>query len=124
MFRTVFIAAFLAFGVISVSSSILSSNDLTVGARQSNDKLVYDGIIDIPASWIGRKVIHEQTFNATLSNHIITQLRALDLAENDTGASVIVTAGGPGHESMTLRFKSQRLRGIYFRVLVFAKSRY
>lgn len=103
--------------------SVLSSNDLIVGSRTYDDQLVHEENIAIGASIIGKKVIHEQTIKV-LTNHVITQVLALDQATGNTGAEVTVTKGGPGQDSITLRFKSQRFRGIYFNVKVYAKIKH
>ncbi|CAB0038880.1 unnamed protein product [Trichogramma brassicae] len=98
------------------------SHDLVIGERQYNDILVYSENIALQASVVGQKVVHEQTFSA-INNHVITQVVAKDSANDGTGATVTVTGGGPGHDSITLRFKSQRFRGVYFTVQVFAKPK-
>ena len=98
------------------------SHHLIIGKKQPNDDLVYQETIGISASLIGKKVTLEKTFNAIL-NHVITQVRAIDIKSDGTGAYAMATAGGPGHQSVTLRFESQRFHGIYFIVQLFAKQR-
>ncbi|XP_014238050.1 probable salivary secreted peptide [Trichogramma pretiosum] len=98
------------------------SHDLVIGERQYNDILVYSENIALQASVVGQKIVHEQTFNA-INNHVITQVVAKDSADDGTGATVTVTGGGPGQDHITLRFKSQRFRGVYFTVQVFAKPK-
>ena len=98
------------------------SHHLVIGQRQYNDVLVYQENINEPASLIGQKVIKEQTFNA-IKDHVITEVRALDQATDDTGATVTVTGGGPGQDFIKLRFKSQRFHGVYFTVQVYAKPK-
>lgn len=101
----------------------IESNNLIVGKRQYNDKLIYQENINKKASIIGMKIILEKVINVP-RDYVITEVRALDMMTDGTGAFVVVTGGGPGQESISLRFKSQRFHGIYFVVQVYAKPRY
>ncbi|XP_003424275.1 probable salivary secreted peptide [Nasonia vitripennis] len=99
------------------------SNNLIVGKRHPNDKLMYQENINKRANIVGKKTIYEEVINVP-RDHVITAVRALDMMTDGTGAFVVVTGGGPGQESVSLRFKSQRFHGIYFIVQVYAKPRY
>lgn len=101
----------------------VESNNLIVGKREYNDKLVYQENINKKPNIVGKKTIHEEVINVP-RGYVITEVRALDMITDGTGAFVIVSGGGPGQESVSLRFKSQRFHGIYFIVQVYAKPRY
>lgn len=129
------IALAVAVAVVSVNTSTVDvaelewniirdgQNNLIVGERAKNDHLDYQENISVGASLIGKKVVVEKTFNVT-KGHVITQIRALDQATDGTGATSVITAGGPERNSVTLRFKSQRFHGVYFVVQLYAKPGY
>ena len=96
------------------------SHNLVVGSRQYNDKLIYEENISESYQISGKKKIITRTIKAP-ANYVITQVRALDQITDGTGAEPTVTGGGPGLNQVSLRFKSQRWHGIYFRLEVYAK---
>lgn len=95
------------------------SHNLIVGYRMPGDRLVFrEGIVK-NSSWM-KIVIIEKTFNATKYDRI-TMLRALDQKTNGNGAYASILRGGPGHNNVTMKFKSQRGHGINFVVELYAR---
>lgn len=124
------VAIILVMGV-TVNSSPVSldvfavgkSNDLVVGQRQARDSLVYTESITEKFLVSGKKLIITKNIEVP-NGYVITQVRALDKATDGTGAEATVIGGGPDMDWISLRFKSQRWRGIYFNIEVYAKPRY
>ncbi|XP_015429116.1 PREDICTED: probable salivary secreted peptide [Dufourea novaeangliae] len=95
------------------------SNHLAVGYRVPGDRLVLRQNIIKKSSWM-QVVVEEKTFYVS-GNEQITLVQALDQKTNGNGAHASLTAGGPGHSNVSLRFKSQRGHGINFVVEVYAR---
>ncbi|XP_015591250.1 probable salivary secreted peptide [Cephus cinctus] len=95
------------------------SNHLILGSRIPGDRLAVQQSVVKSSSWM-QVTTREQTFS-TSGYGLITQIQALDQKTNGNGARAIVTAGGPGQNYVTLRFKSQRGHGINFLVQIYAR---
>ena len=95
------------------------SHDLVIGYRQPGDRLVVRSRVVKNSSWM--KIVTEQkTFNASRWDRI-TMVQALDQKTNGNGAYASILNGGPGHQNVTIRFKSQRSHGIDFIVELYAR---
>ena len=123
-----FLIASLALAVFIVDSTGFSllgkpnkSHNATFGSRGSNDRLVYRENI-IKRSKMFSKVEFTKTFNTT-NNDIITQVKAIDTKTDGSGAYAYLIKNGPGHNNVTLRFKSQSRNGIKFVVEIYARPR-
>lgn len=95
------------------------SHHLIVGSRLPGDRLVLSENIIKNSKWL-QVVTAEKTFRAP-RYQIITQVSALDQKTNGKGAFASLIKGGPGHNNVTLKFKSQRGHGINFRVQIYAR---
>lgn len=95
------------------------SHNLIVGSRMPGDRLVLSQAVVKNSSWM-RIVTETKTFQAP-HNERITLVEALDQRTDGTGAYASILNGGPGHNSVTIRFKSQRGHGIDFVVNLYAR---
>ncbi|XP_043253334.1 probable salivary secreted peptide [Colletes gigas] len=102
------------------NNSTNKSHNLSIGYRMPGDKLVLRQNVVKTSSWM-QIVTEQKTFN-TSQFYRITLVNALDQKTNGNGAYASLTSGGPGYNSATLRFKSQRGHGINFVVEVYARS--
>ncbi|XP_058799496.1 probable salivary secreted peptide [Phymastichus coffea] len=105
------------------SQAEIGSHSITVGIREQNDKMIHQEHISESFLITGQKKIIERVIRAS-ENHVITMVRAIDDATDGTGAEPSITSGGPGSDWVAVRFKSQRLRGVYFNLEVYAKPSY
>lgn len=96
-----------------------NSHNLVVGYRLPGDKLVLRQNVIKNSSWM-RVVVVEKSFSI-LEFERITLLRALDQKTNGNGAYASILEGGPGHNNVTIRFKSQRGHGIDFTVELYSR---
>ncbi|KAG7206235.1 hypothetical protein KM043_003627 [Ampulex compressa] len=119
--KCIVLAAFvaLACNVELGSASGDKSHHLVVGSRLPGDKLSMKENIVKSSSWL-RIVTVEKTFYVQ-THERITQVQALDQKTNGNGAYASLVGGGPGHNFVTLRFKSQRSHGINFVVEIFSR---
>ncbi|KAK0085230.1 hypothetical protein PV325_005565 [Microctonus aethiopoides] len=101
------------------SSHANKSHDLIVGSRSSGDRLALEQNIIKSRNWLKENVI-KQSFNISKSQ-TITQIQALDQDTHGHGAYVSLSKGGPGYNSVSLKFKSQRDHDINFKIVIFAK---
>ncbi|XP_024874518.1 probable salivary secreted peptide [Temnothorax curvispinosus] len=95
------------------------SHHLIVGYRMPGDRLVLKDRIIKNSSWM-KVVTVEKTFNVSRWERI-TMVEALDQKTNGNGAHATVLKGGPGHNNVTLKFKSQRGHSINFVVQLYAR---
>ncbi|XP_058790377.1 probable salivary secreted peptide [Phymastichus coffea] len=129
-----FIAIVLALAIVTVNSSSIDTeelkvnqvkaeqNNLIVGELKTNDLLDYQENISVQPSWFSRRLILEKTFYAT-EGYTISQVRALDQATDGNGGYAVITAGGPGEKSVTLRFRNHWCHSIDFVVQLYAGSK-
>ncbi|KAJ8668346.1 hypothetical protein QAD02_010009 [Eretmocerus hayati] len=108
------LASFLIF------ANLCLAKDLKVGNRQPGDKLVSLEVVELEYKWYGTKIVEERTYRVPKGN-IITFVHSIDQATDDTGAEAVVTGGGPGQDWVQIKFKSQRLHGVYHTVNIYAK---
>lgn len=101
----------------------IGSHTIFVGRREQNDKLIYTDHISESFSLTGQKKVLERVVRAP-ENHIITAVHAIDDATDGTGAEPSIVSGGPGSDWVAVKFKSHRLRGVYFTLEVYAKPTY
>ena len=95
------------------------SHNLIVGYRMPGDRLVLRSRVVKNSAWM-QIVTEQKTFNASRWDRI-TLVQALDQKTNGNGAYASILSGGPGHQNVTLRFKSQRSHGIDFIVELYAR---
>ncbi|XP_011686768.1 PREDICTED: probable salivary secreted peptide [Wasmannia auropunctata] len=95
------------------------SHHLVVGSRMPGDRVVLRENIVKDSSWL-RVVTVEKTLYAA-ANERITMVEALDQKTNGNGAYASILNGGPGHNNVTMKFKSQRGHGINFIVQLYAR---
>ncbi|XP_053981218.1 probable salivary secreted peptide [Hylaeus anthracinus] len=103
----------------SSNNAANKSHNFVVGYRMAGDRLILRQNVIKNSSWM-RIVVEEKTFNTSLYDRI-TVVQAMDQKTNGNGAYASLTAGGPGQNFVTLRFKSQRGHGINFVVEVYAR---
>ena len=96
-----------------------NSHHLIVGTRLPGDKLLVQENIVKSSKWL-HIVTVEKSFNAT-RYEVITQVVALDQKTNGNGAFATVLSGGPGYQTVRLKFKSQRGHGINFLVQIYGR---
>lgn len=96
------------------------SNNLIVGSRDYGDRMTLQEYV-YKSSSILQIVTLEKNFELP-ANERITQVLALDQKTNGNGAFPSVTGGGPGHNNIKFRFKSQRGHSIKFFVQIFSKK--
>lgn len=95
------------------------SHNLIIGYRMPGDRLVLTSRVVKNSAWL-QIVTEQKTFNASRWDRI-TLVQALDQKTNGNGAYASLLNGGPGHQNVTLRFKSQRSHGIDFIVQLYAR---
>lgn len=95
------------------------SHNLVVGSRMPGDKLVLKETIIKDSSWLRVQTV-QKTFNVS-SWERITMVEALDQKTNGNGAYASILNGGPGHNNVTIKLKSQRSHGINFTVQIYAR---
>lgn len=118
-----FVAALAVIGALcatQVQADDNKSHHLIVGSRLPGDRLSLTQTVVKDSKWM-RKVIVEKTFVVPWPS-TITQVEALDQKTNGNGAVASILQGGPGSNSVTIRFKSQRGHGINFRVNLYARA--
>ena len=96
-----------------------NSHHLIVGSRLPGDKLLVQENIVKTSKWL-QIVTVEKSFNTTRYD-VITEVEALDQKTNGNGAYASVLSGGPGYQTVRLRFKSQRGHGINFVVKIYGR---
>lgn len=101
------------------SNNSNKSHNLIVGYRMPGDRLVLRSRVVKNSAWL-QIVTEQKTFNASRWDRI-TLIQALDQKTNGNGAYASILNGGPGHQNVTLRFKSQRSHGIDFIVELYAR---
>ncbi|CAL7936464.1 unnamed protein product [Xylocopa violacea] len=101
------------------SNNTNKSHNLLVGFRMPGDRIVLRQSVIKNSSWM-RIVTEERTFNTSRFDRI-TLIQALDQKTNGNGAYASILNGGPGSNSVTMRFKSQRGHGINFVVELYAR---
>jgi len=84
------------------------------------DKLVLKENIIKNSGWLKGQGV-EKTFYVLKPEDLITMVEALDQKTNGNGAYASILQGGPGHNSVTMKFKSQRGHGINFVVQLYAR---
>ncbi|KAK0168625.1 hypothetical protein PV327_002403 [Microctonus hyperodae] len=95
------------------------SHHLIAGSRLPGDRLLLQQYIVKSSSWMQITTV-EKSFNVSRYEKI-TQIQALDQKNDGTGAYPSIIRGGPGTSNVTIKFKSQRSKGINFVVLIYAR---
>ncbi|KAK0085231.1 hypothetical protein PV325_005566 [Microctonus aethiopoides] len=95
------------------------SHHLIAGSRLPGDRLLLQQYIVKSSSWMQITTV-EKSFNVSRYEKI-TQIQALDQKSDGTGAYPSIVRGGPGTSNVTMKFKSQRSKGINFVVLIYAR---
>lgn len=95
------------------------SHNFIIGSRRPGDRLVMQQ--NITASAATFQIVTRSVQFLVQGGKNITQVTALDQKVDGTGAYVTLKNGGVGKRNITLRFKSQRSRGINFIVKIFAR---
>ncbi|KAL7300532.1 hypothetical protein TKK_0006530 [Trichogramma kaykai] len=116
--RLVLVCVLLA--VVVETLAVTRPNDVFVGARIPGDRIIQRERIVKDASKIGRKAIVSKTFSGDGYSNI-TYIRALDQHTNGHGATATIISGGTGFKFVTMKFKSERFRGIDFVVELYGK---
>ncbi|XP_078051633.1 putative salivary secreted peptide [Augochlora pura] len=96
------------------------SHHLIVGYRVPGDRVIIRENLVVPSSPLQVKSI-TKVYNTTSQWEKITLVEALDQKTNGNGAYASLLNGGPGHNNVTLKFKSQRGHGINFLVVIYAR---
>ncbi|XP_011161048.1 probable salivary secreted peptide [Solenopsis invicta] len=107
------------FKVVGFAAYDDKSHHMIVGAREAGDRLAYQENIVKTSSWL-QIVKIEKTFSVP-SNERITLVEALDQKTNGNGAYASILSGGPGSNSVTIKFKSQRSHGINFDLRIYSR---
>ncbi|XP_033210955.1 probable salivary secreted peptide [Belonocnema kinseyi] len=101
------------------SKAANDSHNLTVGSNLPGDRILVQENIIKSSKWL-QIVTVEKSFNAT-RYEVITKVEAIDQKTNGNGAYATILSGGPGYQTVRLRFKSQRGHGINFVVKVYGR---
>lgn len=111
------------FAIVALTSAELPPrpNDVIVGSRVPGDHVIGNiQHITKDASYIGKIVTVTKTFQGDGFSKI-TQIRALDQYSDGNGATAHFIAGGVGSNFVTIKFESQRFRGIDFVVELYGR---
>lgn len=108
-----------ASGVYTPYAAANKSHNLIVGGRLPGDRLVLRESVVKNSSWMKIQIV-ENTFNISRWERI-TMVEALDQKTNGNGAYASIRNGGPGHNNVTMRFKSQRGHSVNFIVQIYAR---
>ncbi|XP_053981994.1 probable salivary secreted peptide [Hylaeus volcanicus] len=100
-------------------SGLNKSHNLLLGVRKPGDRLVLRQNVVKNSSFM-QIVVDEKSFNTPMYEQI-TAIQVLDQKTDGNGAYASIVSGGPGSNSVSLRFKSQRGHGINFIVEVYAR---
>ncbi|XP_015122387.1 probable salivary secreted peptide [Diachasma alloeum] len=95
------------------------SHNMIAGSRIPGDRLVHREYV-IKSSSLWQITSIQKIFRAPKFERI-TQVVALDLSANGTGAYASIVKGGPGMNNVTMKFKSQRNHGIKFQVEIYSR---
>ncbi|KAG5311102.1 PREDICTED: probable salivary secreted peptide [Acromyrmex echinatior] len=106
-------------GAISSYADNNKSHHLFVGYRMPGDRLVLRENIVKNSSWMKIQIV-EKTFNIS-RNERITYIEALDQKTNGNGAHCSILNGGPGHNNVTLRWKSLRGHSVNFTLGIYGR---
>ncbi|XP_001599861.1 probable salivary secreted peptide [Nasonia vitripennis] len=106
--------------VFATLAVTFANNDLIIGDHVAGDRLLQLEHIEKDAAWWGEKGSITRTFEGDTFAKI-TMVRALDKHDNGHGATAEIIAGGVGHSYVTIKFVSERLRGIDFIVEIYGK---
>ncbi|OXU24854.1 hypothetical protein TSAR_008649 [Trichomalopsis sarcophagae] len=112
--------ALALFVTLTVTLAVSLPNDVIAGSRIPGDRLIQREEVKKDASWVGMKVTITKTFEGDKYSKI-SQLRALDQHSNGHGATAKIIAGGVGFSYVTIKFESERFRGIDFVVELYGK---
>ena len=97
------------------------SHNFTLGHREKNDNMIHKENVKKFAISYGMVEINK-TFNIG-NNYVITEVKAIDTKSNGDGGYVNLVKNGPGHNNVTLGFKSQTNQGIEFIVEIYGKPK-
>ncbi|XP_018401030.1 PREDICTED: probable salivary secreted peptide [Cyphomyrmex costatus] len=106
-------------GAITSYAENNKSHHLIVGYRMAGDRVVLKENIIKNSSWMKVQIV-EKTFNIS-RNERITLVEALDQKTNGNGAHASILNGGPGHNFVSMRFKSQRGHGVNFALNLYGR---
>ncbi|KAL0106969.1 hypothetical protein PUN28_015471 [Cardiocondyla obscurior] len=122
----VLVAALLTVNTVPLSNGAVSSyapannsHHMVVGYRMPGDRLILRENIIKSSKWM-QIVTVEKTYNCSQWERF-TMIQALDQKTNGNGAYPSILYGGPGHNNVTIKLKSQRGHGINFIVQLYAR---
>lgn len=95
------------------------NNTLVVGFKRQSDILLEQKRISEPAKR-NRALNFEKNFRVG-PRHSITLVVAEDQSTNGTASEAKIVKGGPGSNNVTLKFTSQKGRGVDFLVTLYGK---
>ncbi|XP_014211445.1 probable salivary secreted peptide [Copidosoma floridanum] len=111
--------ALLLIALAIASSQAAMKNDLIVGARVPGDRVIQAAIVQ-KSHAILQVVKLKKTFIGN-NYSTITQVRLMDQNKNGNGATPTIINGGPGHNFVTVEFKSVRGHSIDFIVELYGR---
>lgn len=118
--KNVFIFTLLGLLWIAIVSCDSKHRTFHSGCRQNDSRLYVMKGMEKSASYFGRKVKIEETI-LTRPGFVITYIESTNLnANSDNGPECIIRGGGPGQAFITLKYKSQRFRGINHELKIYA----
>ncbi|XP_011867530.1 PREDICTED: probable salivary secreted peptide [Vollenhovia emeryi] len=119
----VLVIALLTINTVSAGEDVASyaddSHHLRVGSRMPGDRLVLKENVSKSSGWLRVQVIEKTFYVPGLER--ITMVEALDQKTNGKGAYASILNGGPGHNNVTMKFKSQRGHSINFVLQLYSR---
>lgn len=115
--RTLF--SFVLLATVAITLASTKSNDLIVGARLPNDRLLQREFVKVPSKML-QVVKHSATYTGDNYSKI-TQVRLLDQNKKGNGASASIANGGPGLSYVGVEIKSKRGHSVDFIVEIYGR---
>lgn len=100
----------------------LKRNHLLLGHREIGERFVVAERQIYKERVPSQKIELEETFTAP-AGMVITRIQAINLRADGKAGCGFLVSGGPGHNSVTLRFVSFIGKSIKFRLNIFAKQK-
>ncbi|XP_014211447.1 probable salivary secreted peptide [Copidosoma floridanum] len=109
----------LALLFLTTLAAVYAANDLIVGSHIPGDHLIQREIAQRPSKFLQIVKLKKTYTGNNRSN--ITLVRLLDQNMKGNGATANILNGGPGHNFVTVEFKSIRGHSIHFIVELYGR---
>lgn len=117
------VIALLIIIVVFVDNISSQSHNMVLGSRGLRDRLLFHQVIAKSGRFL-RIVSYDFKYPPAHRNNIlINQVVVNDKNKNGNGGYAKFLYGGPNHKNVTIRFNSQRGKGLDFEVFIYGYDR-